>query len=184
MAEAEAKKEAKGEAKPSGGGGKLVPIVLVVNSLLLTGVLAVLLLRPGGLRQGPAEKEEQHAASEAKPQDHAKAKDAKKGDAGAPPGPTLRLPDFIVHLRDGEFERYARISFEVEVADEKAKEGLTARLPLIRDAFLAYLSDRSAEELRGSGPVAHVKDALAKKLSQLAPEVAVRALYVTDLVIQ
>ncbi|HEX7489072.1 MAG TPA: flagellar basal body-associated FliL family protein, partial [Anaeromyxobacteraceae bacterium] len=68
--------------------------------------------------------------------------------------------------------------------DEKAKEGINARLPQIRDAFLAYLSDRSAEELRGSEAMVRVKVALSAKLTEVAPAATVRGLYVTEMVIQ
>lgn len=85
-------------------------------------VLALLVLKPGGLK---------HA--EASPSEHGKK--AKDGKA-ALPGPTLRLPDFVVHLRDVDADRYARMSFELELPDEKAKEGINARLPQIRDSFL------------------------------------------------
>jgi flagellar FliL protein len=187
MAESEAKAEAKPETKASGGGGggglaKLVPIILIVNSVLLVGVLLAILFKPAGgaakheaaaaghdAAQGKGEKAAEHAAPVAK---------------GEGPGPTLRLPDFIVHLRDGDAERYLRISFEVEVKDDKAKEGLTARLPQIRDTFLSYLSDRSADELRGSEATNRLKNTLIGKIGEVAPGVPVLGLYVTDLIIQ
>ena len=195
MAESEAKAEAKPEAKSSngagGGGGlaKLVPIILIVNSFLLVGVLVAILLKPAGGGGGKHEAKEGGGHEEAAAESHGKsekgegehAAPAAKGDKA---GPTLRLPDFIVHLRDGDVERYLRISFEVEVADDKAKDGLTARLPQIRDAFLAYLSDRTAEELRGSEAVTRMKNILSRKLADVAPGVPVLGLYVTDLIIQ
>jgi len=195
MAESEAKAEAKPEAKASGGGGgggglaKLVPIILIVNSVLLTGVLVAVLLRPAGgsARHEPAAKEGSHEEAAAESHGKAEKEEGEHGESHAKagqPGPTLRLPDFIVHLRDGDVERYLRISFEVEVKDDKAKEGLTARLPQIRDSFLSYLSDRSAEELRGSEAVNRIKNILAKKMGEVAPGVPVLGLYVTDLIIQ
>jgi len=70
------------------------------------------------------------------------------------------------------------------VQDEKAKETLTVNMPKIRDVFLSYLSDRSAEELRGSDAIARVKGTLTKKLSEVVPGAPVRSLYVTDLIVQ
>lgn len=176
MAEAEGKTEEKATAKGNAG-GKLVPIVLVVNSVLLASLLVLQVLKPGGAK---------HDAKDAKPEERAAAEAPEKGKPAKPvaPGPTLRLPDFVVHLRDTDTERYARISFEVEVQDEKAKEAVTARMPVIRDTFLAYLSDRSAGDLRGSEALVRIKTALSEKLAEVAPGAPVRALYVTDLVVQ
>lgn len=182
MAEDEVKSEEKPEPKAAGGGGggvnKLVPVLLLVNTLLLAGVLAMLFLKLPGKHAGgeKAQAEPEHAAADP----HGK---PEAGKAGAP-GPTLRLPDFVVHLRDPEAERYARVSFEMEVQDEKAKEAVTLRMPQIRDVFLAYLSDRTAEDLRGSDAIARVKGTLTQKLAEIAPGSPVRRLYVTELIVQ
>ncbi len=174
MAEGAENIEAAAGIKP--GGSKIVPILLVVNMLLVGAVLAVFLTRGGG---GGGAKE---PAGEAKAAEH-------KGEGGGEekgslPGPTQKLADFVVHLRDPEADRYARVSFEVEVATEEEKNRLTSYMPRIRDAFIAYLSDRTLEELRGSESIARTKGALAERLAQLAPGVKVRGLYITDLVIQ
>ena len=189
MGEGDANTEEKAAPKGSGAGGgmgKLVPPLLLVNTLLLAAVLAMLFLKlpakhGGGGQGGGAEGGGEKAAGgeKASADPHAKA-DGK----GTHPGPTLRLPDFVVHLRDADSERYARVSFEMEVQDEKAKETLTVNMPKIRDVFLSYLSDRSAEELRGSDAIARVKDTLTKKLSEVVPGAPVRSLYVTDLIVQ
>jgi flagellar FliL protein len=191
MADA-AKKEDKAEAprgdgKKKGGGSKLVPLLLMVNSVLLAGVLALLVLKPGGAAAAKAEKGDEHAA----PAEHAhgggekggKGEKAKEGKENMP-GPSLRLPDFVVHLRDAEADRYVRVAFELELGDEKAKEVLTARTPQIRDAFLSYLSDRSADELRGSENMAKMKAALSQRIGEIAPGIAVRGFYIADLVVQ
>jgi flagellar protein FliL len=191
MADA-AKKEDKAEAprgdgKKKGGGSKLVPLLLMVNSVLLAGVLALLVLKPGGAAAAKAEKGDEHAAAA----EHGGEKGGKggKGEKGKEgkenmPGPSLRLPDFVVHLRDAEADRYVRVAFELELGDEKAKEVLTARTPQIRDAFLSYLSDRSADELRGSENMAKMKAALSQRIGEIAPGIAVRGFYIADLVVQ
>jgi flagellar FliL protein len=171
---ADAPDTAASQAAPSGG-SKIVPILLVVNSLLVAAVLAVFFLRGGG--------------SGGSAGGHGEAAPAAKGDAhGAPgegaPGPTQKLADFVVHLRDAESDRYARLSFEIEVASEEQRTRLALFTPRIRDAFISYLSDRTLEEMRGSEAISRTKEALEKKLPELAPGVKVKALYITDLVIQ
>lgn len=180
--------------KPAGGPSKLPLILSGLNTALLAGVL-VLTLRGGGVKAKAAAEPPagEHAAEEAKPAEHGEAKGEakegeKKGEGGGAVaggmGPTVRLPDFIVHLRDSDSDRYARLSFEVELKEEKAKDAITARLPQIRDAFLSYLSDRTVEELRGSEAMGHLKEALTKRLREIVPAAPVKALYVTDLVVQ
>jgi flagellar FliL protein len=61
---------------------------------------------------------------------------------------------------------------------------VTLRMPQIRDAFLSYLSDRTAEDLRGSEAIGRVKAALGQRLAEVAPGAPVRGLYVTELVVQ
>ena len=172
--------------------GKLLPVLLVFNMLLVGAVLAVLLLRPaqGGAAthagKGAAEASGHGAPAAAEGQDAHGGGDkaAAAAAAAAQMGPTVRLPDFVIHLRDADAERYARLSFEVEVATEKDKTDLTTRLALVRDVFIAYLSDRTVEELRGSEGLQITKAALQKKLVAAAPAVTIRGLYVTDLVMQ
>lgn len=155
------------------GGSMLVPALLVVNLALVAAVLALFLVRGGG----GAKKE---AAASASAGDHG----AKPAAESALPGPSAKLSDFVVHLRDVETDRYARLSFDIEVATEEDRAKLGAFMPRIRDAFIAHLSDRTLAEFRGSDAIAHTKANLEERLKTLAPGVSVRALYVTDLVIQ
>ena len=185
MADAESKQEQPAPVAPPArpGGGKLVPVLLGVNTVALLAVaalMAVQVLRPAAARH-PAPADEQAAAA---PRDAPEKPEQKEKAKESPPGPTLRLADFVVHLRDPDADRYARVSFELELSDEKAREALTARVPQVRDAFLAYLSDCNTEELRGSEAITRVKAALSGKLAQVAPRGAVRGLYVTELVVQ
>jgi flagellar FliL protein len=176
--------------KAASGTSKIPLILSALNTVLLAGVLVVTLRGPGALAKpataaGAASAEEAKAeetsAPEGEDKEGGKAEGA--GKTGGT-GPTVRLPDFIVHLRDPDADRYARLSFEVELKEEKAKDVLNGRLPQIRDSFLAYLSDRSVEELRGSEAMALLKEALTKRLREIAPGAPVKALYVTDLVVQ
>jgi flagellar FliL protein len=149
-------------------------------ALLAVVGLQVAMLRGAGAR-APRAADESAPPADAREAAHRKpARDGKE----AVPGPTLRLADFVVRLRDPENDRFARLSFELELPDEKAKSEVTGRMAPIRDAFLAYLSDRSADDLRGSEAIARVKGALAQKLTDLAPGAGVRGLYLTELVIQ
>ena len=190
---------------PPGSNSKLMPILVGVNSLLLVGVLGFMAYTV--LHKPAAATDEKSDEAEAKSEEHAKAEGGEKkaeggekkgeghgekkegekeGASSMPgaPGPMVRMPDFVVHLRNPDLDRYARITFEVEVMAEPDKERLTANLPRVRDAFISYLSDRTVEELRGSEGLGRTKDALQQKLRELVPEARFRALYISDFVVQ
>ena len=125
--------------------------------------------------------------AKAAPSEHgeAKAEGGEKGHgAAAGPGPMVRLADFISPLRNPEAERYARISFEIEVGSDLDKDKMAGHLPQIRETFIAYLSDQTLEDLRGSEGIKKTKEALFEKLRSIAPEASPRAIFITDLVIQ
>jgi flagellar FliL protein len=166
------------EKAAGGGGSKIVPILLGVNMLLVVGVIALFMLK-GGASAGAATPA---AGGHGEEKPAAEAHGEGGGEGG--PGPTTKMADFVVHLRDAEVDRYARISFEVELASEPDKAKFDRFTPRIRDGFIAYLSDRTLEELRGSEQVKKVKLSLQEQLKELAPGARVRALYITDLVIQ
>lgn len=160
--------------------GKIVPILLVVNSAIMAGVLGVMLLKPAG---GAAKSGE--ASHNSKKDERADERAEEHGKDGAPlVGPSLKMQDFVVHLRNPEAERYARLAVELELRGEPDKEKVTLYLPRLRDAFIAYFSDRTTEELTGSEALARTKQELFKKVEELVPGKRVRALYITDFVVQ
>lgn len=122
------------------------------------------------------EKKEEHGGGGEKTAGH--------GEPGSVSGPLVKISDFVVHLRNPEMDRYARMSFDVEVLGESDKDRLNENLPKVRDAFISYLSDRTVEDLRGSEGLGRTKDALQTRLRELVPEARVRALYISDFVVQ
>lgn len=187
---------AKTDAKAEKGGSKLVPIMVGVNTLIVGGVLALQFLHPapayvkGGekheAKAAAKEGEKSEGASEGKSEGESKSEggEASAETSTAPLGPTVKMPEFVIHLRNPEVDRYARMTFEVEVPSEHEKTDLAAQGPRVRDAFISYLSDRTVEELRGSEGLEKTKQALVQRISAVAPSVHPRALYITDLVIQ
>ncbi len=109
--------------------------------------------------------------------------EGKEGGSG-PVNTMVKLPDFVVHLRNPDADRYARLSFDVEVFGESDRDRLTASLPRVRDAFISYLSDRTLEDLRGSEGLSRTKDSLQTTLRQLVPDARIKALYISDFVVQ
>ena len=164
------------------GKSKVLPLLLVINTLLLTGVLIFVMKRPAA-----------HAAPEAKAaaegsSEHGEEKEKTAGGHGAEeaggPGPTVRFDNFTVQLKSTDVDRYAHLSLEIEVADEATKGVIEKRVAPIRDAILSYLSDRTPDELRGSDGLKEIKEAMVKKLDELISGHRIRALYITDFIIQ
>jgi flagellar FliL protein len=206
MSDAKDKKgdaKADAEAAPAkASGGKLLPILVGVNSLLLVGVMGFLVLQlrqsqqlavAGEEHGGKATEEkkvEKAEPKEPKGEEKAAEKGEGKAEGGAAEavigkgGPLVKIADFVVHLRNPDADRYARVSFEVEVYSEADKDRLLAQSVRVRDAFIGYLSDRSLEDLRGSEGLTRTKEALSTTLRQLLPDVRIRALYIADFVVQ
>lgn len=210
----EAKEEPKPPEPPKEKSSKLLPALVGFNSLLLVGVMVFLGLQMKGAaaaqhapaaeaHDAPAEeghekaepaekeaKEEKEAKGEKKAEAEEKKEEGKEGKEGAPKhavaglGPLVKISDFVIHLRNPEIDRYARMSFDVEVIAESDKDALNAHMPRVRDAFISYLSDRTLEEMQGAVGLGRTKDALQTKMRDLVPEARVRNLYISDFVVQ
>jgi flagellar FliL protein len=201
-------KDKKGDAKggdeapapAKAGGSKILVILVAVNSLLLLGVMGFMAFQmtraphgaeAGAAKGGEEKKPEKAEAKEEKGGEGEKPAGEKgegKEEGGAPPvgkgGPMVKIADFVVHLRNPDADRYARVSFEVEVYSDSDKDRLNASTARVRDAFIGYLSDRTLEDLRGSEGLSRTKEALQTTLRQLLPDVRIRALYISDFVVQ
>ena len=183
--------EGAAEATPPKSGNKVLPILLVVNTLLVTGVLIFVMKRPSA--QAASSKDE-HAEKAEKSEHGEKSEKKEHGEKGEghggeehdsdSPGPTVRLDAFIVQVRSADGDRYVHITFEVEVGSEGDKKAIESRTPRIRDAIIGYLSDRTEDELRGSEGLGQVKIAVAKKIDELVPGKRVKGLFTTEFIIQ
>jgi len=163
--------------------GKLVPVLVGVNTLMMAGVIAIVLTKSGHSEARPAAAKEE-AAEAASSEEHGGGEGSEHAKGAVGPPLTVKLDDFVVRLRNPEADRFARVSFEIEVAGEPAKACLTAAMARVRDGFIGELSDRTVEEMRGTDGLGTMKTALTRKLGELVPNCKVTALYVTDFIVQ
>jgi len=177
MAPNEEAAQAAEPAAPKSGGNKLIPILLVFNVLMMGAVLFAVLRKPAV--HAPASVESVAASERA---------ESPTATPGAPaaqkPGPILKLENFIIQLRGVDQDRYVRLSFDIEVSADADREVVQARLPQIRDSVISFLSDRTLDELRGSEGIERTKMSLMKRMDEIIPGRRVRALYITDFIIQ
>ena len=176
---------------PAKGGSKVLPIILVVNTLLLTGVLVFVMKRPSAQAAGKADHGEKAEHGEKAKSEHGEKGEGEHGEKGEGehadpdgPGPTMRLDGFIVQVRSADGDRYAHLTVEIEVGSEGDKKAFESRMPRIRDAVIGYLSDRTEDELRGSEGLTQMKDALVKKIDEIVPGHRIHGLFTTKFIIQ
>lgn len=175
---------------PKSASNKILPIILVVNTLLMTGVLIFVMKRPsaqaaGGGKEHAAEgKEHEAPAKKEGGEGHGESGEHGAAAAGDGPGPTMRLDNFIVQVRAPEGDRYAHMTLEVEIGTEADKKAFESRMPRIRDGVISYLADRNEDELRGSEGLTQMKEALVKKLDEIVPGHRVHGLFITEFIIQ
>jgi flagellar FliL protein len=185
--------ETGGDLTPAKSSNKVLPIILVVNTLLLTGVLIFVMKRPSAQAASAKGEHAEHAehAEKAKGEHGEKAEGSEHGGgegehAADPdgPGPTLRLDGFIVQVRSADGDRYAHLTVEIEVGSEGDKKAFESRMPRIRDTIIGYLSDRTEDELRGSEGLGQMKEALIKKVDEIVPGHRIHGLFTTEFIIQ
>ena len=196
--------------KPAGAGGgtpKVLVGLLAMNAVLTAVLVGGLVVKPllapaAGAPAKPAKAEGGEHGEKAEHGEHAEAaeggehgekKEAEGGEHGERKegdgdsgghGPITKLDDLVVHLRNPEVDRYARIALEVELTSSAGARALEQNRPQVRDAIISYLSDRTYEELRGSGGLTMMKKALMDRISEIVPRGTVRAIYVTNFVVQ
>jgi flagellar FliL protein len=168
------------------GGSKIVPIMMVMNTLLVAGVLVfvmkkqapVTVVAPASAAAAEGEHGEKGGG------EHGDKGGGEHGEKGGGPGPMVKLENFVIQLKAVDAERYVRVAFDLEVNADPDKDVIQARLSQIRDSIISYFSDRTLDELRGSDGMDHIKQTLLKRLDGVVPGHRLKAIYITDFIIQ
>jgi flagellar FliL protein len=100
----------------------------------------------------------------------------------------LDLDQFTVNLAEQEQDRYMQIKFSLEVASNEAEATIKDMMPALRSEILLVLGSRQAADLASrEGKEALAKDivdAANRSLDHTAAEHAVKAVRITQLIIQ
>lgn len=192
-------------AKPASSTPRALLAIVGLNFVVSAAVGGFLLLRPppapvmaspapadggkkdhgGGEGHGEEKKEGGEHGEEKKAEGggHGEEKKAEGDSKDAPTGSTARLEDIIVHLRNPEVDRYARLTLDVEMSTPSELTQLQPRTPQIRDAVITALSEETYESLRGAEGLQMMKDKVRARIDDVVPG-TVRAVYVSGFIVQ
>ncbi len=98
-------------------------------------------------------------------------------------GPILALEPFVFNL-SGSNARFAKVSVALEVKDPKAMEETKKITPVIRDLMLSVLSAKGPDMLMDVSGRNQVKKDLHTTVAGLLKQGDIRAVYITDIIIQ
>jgi len=178
--------EEKTTEEKSGGPGKMVLIMFLVNALAMLGAGAALFFV---LQAKPAQAETEEM-TEPKVTDNTKSEEEGSAEVDPKmvippdtPGPTMDLDTFVVNLDEAQGNRYVKMSLTLELVGEPARGYISGRMPRIRDALIAFLSSLSNEDVRGALGKKRVKEGVHERIAEIAPSM-VQRVFITDFVIQ
>ena len=138
------------EEVASGGGNKMMLILMIVNIVAVLGVLGYLITS----RSNPAPTAV--VAGEA-----ASGKAADQEGAGPP----WKMDPLIVNLRVPEGTRYLKVALEFELTSEKYLDLADQRKGRIKDQIIEFLSDLTVDDVVGSDNKQYIKERLLTRLN-------------------
>ncbi|HIQ31480.1 MAG TPA: flagellar basal body-associated FliL family protein [Aquifex aeolicus] len=163
---ADEEKEAKREEGYGGGTGKLLLAALLLLTLLIGGGAGAYFF----LLSGKTEKEEEPPKPEVSPE---------------AVGVMYKLePAFIVNLADPELTMYARVSVTIELSAPEVVLEVQKREPIVRDAIIEILSNKTSHELRSPEGREQLKLEIIKRINTILVQGGVRNVYFTEFVVQ
>jgi flagellar FliL protein len=165
---ADEEREAQQAEEATGGGkGKLLIALLLLLILLIGG-------GAGAYFFLFAKKEEEKNEETPKPQ-----------VAPEAVGVMYKLePAFIVNLADPEMTMYARVSITLELSAPEVVMEVQKREPIIRDAIIEILSNKTSRELRSPEGREQLKLEIIKRVNTILVQGGVRNVYFTEFVVQ
>ncbi|RMH79540.1 MAG: flagellar basal body protein FliL [Acidobacteria bacterium] len=99
-------------------------------------------------------------------------------------GVMMDLGVFTVNLADREVDAYARVSITLELSDEKVRQEVEKRLPIIKDAIIDVISSKTSSFVRTPEGKESLRLELIKRINTILFEGGVRNIYFTEFVVQ
>ena len=98
-------------------------------------------------------------------------------------GPILPLEPFIINV-SGNSSRFVKISVALELKNEKAIEQTKKMSPVIRDSMLAVLGAKTPEVFMDVKGRTAMKKELFDSIDRLFADGGLKAVYITDIIMQ
>ena len=98
-------------------------------------------------------------------------------------GPILSLEPFIINV-SGDSQRFVKISVAMELKNEKAVESTKKMTPVIRDIMLSVLGTKRPEVFMDVNGRAAMKKELFDGVNRLFADSGLKAVYITDIIMQ
>lgn len=99
------------------------------------------------------------------------------------PGPMVKVSNVNVMIHSGDTDHFVEAGFALEVASEEDRQIVKRRLSRLREASIGLLSGMRPEELRGSEGLEKAKATLLESFQKVIPHQRLKAVYVTNLVV-
>ncbi|QWK13332.1 MAG: flagellar basal body-associated FliL family protein [Aquificota bacterium] len=113
-------------------------------------------------------------------------KDKKEEKAPLPShvGVMMEIGTFTVNLADKDVDAYARVSITLELPDEKVRQEVEKRLPIIKDAIIDVISSKTSSFVKTPEGRENLRLELIKRINTILFEGGVRNIYFTEFVVQ
>jgi flagellar FliL protein len=96
----------------------------------------------------------------------------------------LKLEPFIVNLKGNGMKRYLKTTIAIEVEEKKVKEELEMLTPKLRDTILFVLTSKSYNDLFSNEGKIALKHELIAHINRILKSGTIKAIYITDFIIQ
>jgi len=91
---------------------------------------------------------------------------------------------FTVNLADANTDAYARVAITLELSNEKVRQEVDKRLPIIKDAIIDVISSKTSDFVKTPEGRESLRLELIKRLNIILVEGGVRNIYFTEFVVQ
>jgi flagellar protein FliL len=159
---------------------KLIIIGTAAGVLLLGGGGGAAMMLSGGSAKAETAAEGGHGEEAT-----AEAEGGHGGAEGASKQAFVDVPAMVVNLRspDGA-SRFLKIHFMIVPGAKGTVDGITAKLPLILDAYQPFLRELRPEDLAGSAAVFRIKEEMLVRATEVTGAGTVKDILIQDLIQQ
>jgi flagellar FliL protein len=96
----------------------------------------------------------------------------------------LKLDPFIVNLKGNGMKRYLKTTIAIEVEEKEVKQELEMLTPKLRDTILFVLTSKSYNDLFSNEGKIALKHELIAHINRILKSGNIKAIYITDFIIQ